>query len=173
MYPYHAFSNMNESSMSVNGHHGVSQKLHFDLTVALPIVLPNVWKLALRITRDSGLAEQLVGQAYAKTLTHETGSLQIEEAFIKVASNIVELWQALERSCKPCRRGYHTSANNVDLLSAIDRLPDVDRICIFLVDAHGLSVHKAAQVLKIPACGVIRLLLITKTRLAWHLVEAD
>ena len=147
--------------------------MHFDITVAFPIVLPNVWNLACRITRDPDLAEQLVAQAYAKTLAREEGSLQIEEAFIRVASNIVDLWQGIEHSCKPPRRAHHTSANCLDLLSRIDCLPDLERICIFLIDAHGLSVHKAAEVLKIPAHGVVLLLLITKTRLAWHLVGAD
>jgi len=151
----------------------VSQKPHFDVAVALPIVLPNVWKLACRITRDPGLAEQVVAQACAKTLTREASSLQLEEAFIRVASNIVDLWQTLKPSGKLPRREYLTFANSFDLLSRIDHLPDIERICIFLVDAHGLSVDKAAQVLKIPTGEVVLLLLITKTRLAWHFVEAD
>ncbi|MFP3550867.1 RNA polymerase sigma factor [Paraburkholderia sp. SIMBA_049] len=140
-----------------------------DLPSMLPEMLPRLWTFALRITGDRHDAEDLVQRACVRALERlhqlrpDTSPLSWMYSIIH-STWINELWARrirssssvewddaiLETVADPAARTPETDAMYGQVVSAIDKLPEVQRVVMLLVAIEGLSYNEAATVLDVP-----------------------
>jgi RNA polymerase sigma-70 factor (ECF subfamily) len=140
----------------------------------LPVLLPRLWRFALRLAGDRQDAEDLVQRACVRALERrhplQPGSSTLSWMFSIVHS----LWlnelrarrfrshgslawteELLERTpgttaCSPKRHTPHQQ-----IISAFEKLPDAQRSVMLLVAVEGLSYREAATVLDVPVGTVM------------------
>jgi RNA polymerase sigma-70 factor (ECF subfamily) len=139
-----------------------------ELSVLLPPMLPRLWAFALRISGDRHDAEDLVQRACVRALERahqlQPGTAPLSWMFSIVQSTwINELrsrsvrsrsgmeWDNnfLETVADPAAR---TPEQHVDaqIVQAVQRLPEAQRMVMLLVGVEGLSYNEAAQALGVP-----------------------
>ena len=145
-----------------------------DLSTALPVMLPRVWRFALRLARDQHDAEDLVQRACIRALERrhqlQPGTAMLSWLFSIVHSvwlNEVrarqirnhtslewneELASSLPDSSTP---DLETDAYHQQVIAAVARLPDVQRAVMLLVAVEGLSYREAAEALEVPVGTVM------------------
>ena len=147
---------------------GENRKLVGDL---LDAGLERLWLFALQITRDEYDAEDLVQQTCLRAI--EMSDTYVESGkshswLFKIAQNI---WINELRSRKIRDRGYLTPASEhngnsrqqvsdtrtpeaqlelLDVVNAVESLPEAQRIVIYLVTVEGFSYAEAASILDVP-----------------------
>ena len=133
--------------------------------------LEKLWRFALQITRDEYDAEDLVQQTCLRAI--EMSDTYVESGkshswLFKIAQNI---WINELRSRKIRDRGYLTPASEhngnsrqqvsdtrtpeaqlelLDVVNAVESLPEAQRIVIYLVTVEGFSYAEAASILDVP-----------------------
>jgi RNA polymerase sigma-70 factor (ECF subfamily) len=139
-----------------------------DLRSMLPTMLPPLWKFALRITRDKHDAEDLLQLACLRAL-ERAHQLQPDTAPLSWMFSIVHSTWMNEVRARGVRRRTRIAweddlLNNVadpsrspednlmsgQLVSAVQRLPEQQRVVMLLVFIEGMSYKEAAEALHVP-----------------------
>lgn len=140
-----------------------------DLASILPPVLPWLWTFALRISGDRHDAEDLVQRACVRALERahqlQGGTTPLSWMFSIVQSTwINELHARNVRSRSgmdwdsgflatipdPAARTLEQHVLDGQIVNAVQRLPEAQRVIMLLVGVEGLSYNEAAQVLDVP-----------------------
>jgi len=140
-----------------------------DLTTALPVLLPRLWRFALRLAGDRHDAEDLVQRACVRALErreqlrpgtatlswlfsimHSIGLNEVRTRNIRSRGRI-QWSEALEETlADPLASDPATSALHQQIITAVERLPDAQRVVMLLVAVEGMSYREAASVLAVP-----------------------
>jgi RNA polymerase sigma-70 factor (ECF subfamily) len=140
-----------------------------DLPGMLPEMLPRLWAFALRISRDRHDAEDLVQRACVRALershqlrpdtsplswmfsiVHSTWINELRARNVRSRSSMEWDDSFLETVADPSARTPETDVMNGQILSAVERLPEAQRIVMLLVTVEGLTYNEAAKVLDVP-----------------------
>jgi RNA polymerase sigma-70 factor (ECF subfamily) len=140
-----------------------------DLPGMLPEMLPRLWAFALRISRDRHDAEDLVQRACVRALershqlrpdtsplswmfsiVHSTWINELRARNVRSRSSMEWDDSFLETVADPSARTPETDVMNGQILSAVERLPEAQRIVMILVTVEGLTYNEAAKVLDVP-----------------------
>jgi RNA polymerase sigma-70 factor (ECF subfamily) len=140
-----------------------------ELASALPQMLPRLWAFALRISGDRHDAEDLVQRACVRALERahqlQPGTSPLSWMFSIVQSTWINEVRArnvrsrsgmdwddafLETIPDPNTRTPEQNAMDGQIISAVQRLPEAQRVVMLLVAVEGLSYQEAADVLKVP-----------------------
>lgn len=140
-----------------------------DLPSLLPEMLPRLWNFALRITGDKHDAEDLVQRACVRALERahqlQPGTSPLSWMFSIVHSTWINELRAravrtrmrvewddsfLETVADPAARTPEAHVMNGQIVSAVERLPEAQRVVMLLVAVHGLTYSEAAEVLDVP-----------------------
>ena len=135
----------------------------------LPVLLPRVWRFALRLAGDRRDAEELVQRACGRALERQhplqPGTSTLSWMFSIVRSVWLNELRARQirshgnmqwseelvktvadtRACNPETHTLHQQ-----IISSVERLPDAQRSVMLLVAVEGLSYREAATVLDMP-----------------------
>jgi RNA polymerase sigma-70 factor (ECF subfamily) len=140
-----------------------------DLTVELPALLPRLWRFALRLAGDRHEAEDLVQRACVRALERRhqlrPGTATLSWLFSIVHS--IWLNEVRARKIRSHGRIYwsegltemvadasasdpETSVLHQQIVTAVGRLPAIQRAVMLLVAVEGMSYREAATVLEVP-----------------------
>ncbi|MFM0075953.1 RNA polymerase sigma factor [Paraburkholderia sediminicola] len=140
-----------------------------DLSPMLPPLLPRLWAFALRISGDQHDAEDLVQRACVRAL-ERAHQLQPDTAPLSWMFSIVQsTWinelrarsvrsrsgmdwddDFLETVADPAARTPEQHVMDGQIVSAVQRLPEAQRVVMLLVGVEGLSYNEAAEALGVP-----------------------
>jgi RNA polymerase sigma-70 factor (ECF subfamily) len=140
-----------------------------DLPSMLTEMLPRLWAFALRLSGDTHDAEDLVQRACVRAL-ERTHQLQPDTAPLSWLFSIVHsTWinelrarsvrgrtsmewddDFLETVADPAARTPEQHVMNRQIVGAVQRLPEDQRIVMLLVAVEGLSYSEAAEALDVP-----------------------
>ncbi len=140
-----------------------------DLPSMLPEMLPRLWAFALRISGDKHDAEDLVQRACIRALerahqlqpdtsplswmfsiVHSTWINELRARSVRGRSSMDWDDDFLETVADPAARSPETAAMNSQIVAAVERLPEAQRVVMLLVAVEGLSYKEAAEVLDVP-----------------------
>jgi RNA polymerase sigma-70 factor (ECF subfamily) len=140
-----------------------------DLASILPHMLPRLWTFALRISGDRHDAEDLVQRACVRALERahqlQADTIPLSWMFSIVQStwinelrarNVRRRWaldwydEFLEMIPDPKARTPEQHVLDSQIVSAVQRLPEAQRVVMLLVGLEGLSYSEAAEVLNVP-----------------------
>ena len=140
-----------------------------DLPRLLPGMLPRLWAFSLRLCGNQHDAEDLVQRACVRALEREhqlqPGTAPLSWMFSIVHSTWINEVRArnvrhrsslewddsfLETVADPAARTPEQSMLANEIITAIERLPEVQRVVMLLVAVEGLSYSEAAQALGVP-----------------------
>jgi RNA polymerase sigma-70 factor (ECF subfamily) len=135
----------------------------------LPQMLPRLWSFALRITGDRHDAEDLVQRACVRALerphqlqsdtsplswmfsiVHSTWINELRARGVRSRSSAEWDDGLLETVADPAARTPESNVMNAQIVSAVERLPETQRVVMLLVAVEGLSYKEAAEVLDVP-----------------------
>ncbi|EUC12678.1 RNA polymerase sigma factor [Paraburkholderia hospita] len=140
-----------------------------DLPGMLPEMLPRLWAFALCIAGDQHDAEDLVHRACGRALERahqlrpDTAPLSwmfsivhttwINELRMRSVRNMSSMeWDddLLENVADPTGQTPETAPMYAQIIDAVHRLPEVQRVVMLLVAVEGLSYQEAADALCVP-----------------------
>ena len=140
-----------------------------DLPSLLPNMLPRLWAFALRISGDRHDAEDLVQRACLRALerahqlqpdtaplswmfciVHSTWINELHSRSVRKRSSMEWEDDFLENVADPVNKGPETQLMLGQIISAVERLPEAQRVVMLLVAMEGLSYQEAADVLEVP-----------------------
>ena len=139
-----------------------------DLSTALANGLNRAYLVALRMTRDPGLAEDAVQEAYANLLRRQPKVLSEPQWIVYLCKAVRNSVFSLHRSANVRQRhegNYRMNANDTassapEILAAdelksaartaLERLPDGEREAVSLCCEQGLTWQQAAEILEVP-----------------------
>ncbi|MFM0727546.1 sigma-70 family RNA polymerase sigma factor [Paraburkholderia strydomiana] len=140
-----------------------------DLASTLPGMLPRLWAFALRISVNRYDAEDLVLRACVRALerTHQLrpGTAPLGWMFSIVQSTWIDEqrgrnvrsrgsvnWdhEFLETAAGPLAATPEQHAMDSQIVSAVQALPEAQRVVMLLVGVEGLSYNEAAEALGVP-----------------------
>lgn len=140
-----------------------------DLPGMLPDMLPRLWAFALRISGDRHDAEDLVQRACVRALershqfqpdtsplswmfsiVHSTWINELRARSVRKRSSMEWDDDFLENVADPVDKGPETQLMHSQIISAVERLPEAQRVVMLLVAVEGLSYQEAAEVLEVP-----------------------
>jgi RNA polymerase sigma-70 factor (ECF subfamily) len=140
-----------------------------DLPGMLPEMLPRLWAFALRISGDRHDAEDLVQRACVRALerahqlqpdtsplswmfsiVHSTWINELRARSVRKRSSMEWDDDFLENVADPVDKGPETQLMHSQIISAVERLPEAQRVVMLLVAVEGLSYQEAAEVLEVP-----------------------
>jgi RNA polymerase sigma-70 factor (ECF subfamily) len=140
-----------------------------DLAVAIPALLPRLWRFALRLAGDRHEAEDLVQRACVRALERRhqlrPGTATLSWLFSivhsiwlnevrarKIRSHGRMQWSEglAEKVADPLAADPETAVLHREIVSAVERLPDLQRAVMLLVAVEGMSYREAATVLDVP-----------------------
>jgi RNA polymerase sigma-70 factor, ECF subfamily len=140
-----------------------------DLPGMLPDMLPRLWAFALRISGDRHDAEDLVQRACVRALerahqlqpdtsplswmfsiVHSTWINELRARSVRKRSSMEWDDDFLENLADPVDKGPETQLMHSQIISAVERLPEAQRVVMLLVAVEGLSYQEAAEVLEVP-----------------------
>jgi RNA polymerase sigma-70 factor (ECF subfamily) len=135
----------------------------------LPALLPRLWRFALRLAGNRHDAEDLVQRACVRALERrhqlQPGTSTLSWLFSIVHSvwlNEVRARQIRSHGsmqwseeltatvADPAAANPEMSALYMEIIAAVDKLPDAQRAVMLLVAVEGLSYREAAAVLDVP-----------------------
>ncbi|WP_322103362.1 RNA polymerase sigma factor [Paraburkholderia sp. J41] len=140
-----------------------------DLPSMLPGMLPRLWAFALRIAGDKHDAEDLVQRACVKALerahqlepdtaplswmfsiVHSTWIDEVRARSVRKRSSMEWDDDYLENVADPAGQTPETELMHGQIVSAVQRLPEAQRVVMLLVAVEGLSYQEAADTLGVP-----------------------
>jgi RNA polymerase sigma-70 factor (ECF subfamily) len=140
-----------------------------DLSAMLPPLLPRLWAFALRISGDQHDAEDLVQRACVRALerahqlrpdtaplswmfsiVHSTWINELRARSVRNRSSMDWDDDFLETVADPAARTPEEDVMNQQIVSAVQRLPEAQRVVMLLVAVEGLSYNEAAEALNVP-----------------------
>jgi RNA polymerase sigma-70 factor (ECF subfamily) len=140
-----------------------------DLPSLLPGMLPRLWAFALRICGDRHDAEDLVQRACVRALErahqlqpdtaplswmysimHSTWINELRARNVRARSGKDWDDDFLETVADPHARTPEQNVMNSQIASAVQRLPETQRIAMLLVAVEGLSYREAADTMGVP-----------------------
>jgi len=140
-----------------------------DLPSLLPDMLPRLWAFALRISGDRHDAEDLVQRACLRALerahqlqpdtatlswmfsiVHSTWINELHSRSVRKRSSMEWDDDFLENVADPVNKGPETQLMLGQIISAVELLPEAQRVVMLLVAMEGLSYQEAADVLEVP-----------------------
>jgi RNA polymerase sigma-70 factor, ECF subfamily len=140
-----------------------------DLPSLLPGMLPRLWAFALRICGDRHDAEDLVQRACVRALErahqlqpdtaplswmfsimHSTWINELRARNVRARSGKEWDDDFLETVADPHARTPEQNVMNSQIASAVQRLPETQRVAMLLVAVEGLSYREAADSLGVP-----------------------
>lgn len=140
-----------------------------ELRGMLPGMLPRLWAFALRISGDRHDAEDLVQRACVRALerphqlrpdtsplswmfsiVHSTWINELRTRSVRSRSGIEWDDIFLETVADPSVQTPETNVMNGQIVSAVLRLPEAQRVVMLLVAVEGLTYNEAAKVLDVP-----------------------
>jgi RNA polymerase sigma-70 factor (ECF subfamily) len=140
-----------------------------DLPSLLPGMLPRLWAFALRICGDRHDAEDLVQRACVRALErahqlqpdtaplswmfsimHSTWINELRARNVRARSGMEWDDDFLETVADPHARTPEQNVMNSQIASAVQRLPETQRVAMLLVAVEGLSYKEAADTLGVP-----------------------
>lgn len=135
----------------------------------LPEMLPRLWTFALRISGDKRDAEDLVQRSCLRAL-EGVHQLQSDIAPLSWMFAVMHAtWMNELQACSVRTRSgmdaefldpdaYTPEANalNSQLVSAVQRLPEAERVVMLLVAVEGVSYKEAAEALDVPLDTIMR-----------------
>jgi RNA polymerase sigma-70 factor, ECF subfamily len=140
-----------------------------DLPSLLPEMLPRLWAFALRICGDRHDAEDLVQHACVRALerahqlqpdtaplswmfsiVHSTWINKLRARNVRARSGKEWNDDFLETVADPYAHTPEQNAMNNQIVSAVQRLPETQRVVMLLVAVEGLSHKEAAEALGVP-----------------------
>jgi RNA polymerase sigma-70 factor (ECF subfamily) len=132
-------------------------------------MLPNLWKFALRITRDKHDAEDLLQLACLRALerahqlqpdtaplnwmfsiVHSTWMNEVRARGVRKRTGITWEDDLLNNVADPSARTPEENLMSSQLVSAVQRLPEEQRVAMLLVFIEGMSYKEAAAALDVP-----------------------
>jgi RNA polymerase sigma-70 factor (ECF subfamily) len=140
-----------------------------DLHSMLPTMLPHLWKFALRITRDKHDAEDLLQLACLRALerahqlqpdtaplnwmfsiVHSTWMNEVRARGVRKRTGITWEDDLLNNVADPSTRTPEENLMSSQLVSAVERLPEQQRVAMLLIFIEGMSYKEAAEALDVP-----------------------
>ncbi|MBN3751551.1 RNA polymerase sigma factor [Paraburkholderia sp. Tr-20389] len=140
-----------------------------DLSNLIPEMLPRLWAFALRLTGDQHDAEDLVQRGCLRALERahqlQPGTAPLSWMFSIVHSTWLNELRArnlrrqssfewdqnfLENVADPAGNDPETQLMHAQIIGAIERLPEVQRVVMLLVAVEGMTYREAADVLDVP-----------------------
>jgi len=140
-----------------------------DLSAMLPPLRPRLWAFALRISGDQHDAEDLVQRACVRALERahqlQPGTAPLSWMFSIVQSTWINELRArsvrgrsgmdwdddfLETVADPAARTPEQNVMDGQIVKAVQRLPEAQRVVMLLVGVEGLSYKEAAEALGVP-----------------------
>jgi RNA polymerase sigma-70 factor (ECF subfamily) len=140
-----------------------------DLPGMLPEMLPRLWAFALRISGDQHDAEDLVQRACVRALerahqlqpdtsplswmfsiVHSTWINELRARSVRKRSSMEWDDDFLENVADPVDKGPEAQLMHEQVISAVERLPEAQRVVMLLVAVEGLSYQEAADALEVP-----------------------
>jgi RNA polymerase sigma-70 factor (ECF subfamily) len=132
-------------------------------------MLPRLWTFALRISGDVHDAEDLVQRACVRALerahqlqpdtaplswlfsiVHSTWINEVRARSVRHRSRMDWDDAFMETVADPAASDPQTEVMNAQIISAVQRLPEAQRIVMLLVAVEGLSYQEAADALGVP-----------------------
>ncbi|TKC86926.1 sigma-70 family RNA polymerase sigma factor [Trinickia terrae] len=140
-----------------------------DLPSMLPEMLPRLWAFALRIAGDKHDAEDLVQRACVRALerahqlrpdtaplswmfsiVHTTWINELRMRSVRRRSSMEWDDGVLENVADPAGQTPETALMHGQIIDAVQRLPETQRVVMLLVAVEGLSYQEAADALGVP-----------------------
>ena len=145
-----------------------------DLPGLLPQMLPRLWAFALRLSGDTHDAEDLVQRACVRALErshqlrpdtaplswmfsilHTTWINEVRARSVRHRSRIDWDEAFMETIADPAASDPQTTALHAQIIRAVQRLPEAQRVVMLLVAVEGLGYQEAADALGIPVGTVM------------------
>ena len=169
----------------------VQPDLHFQRE--LPLLLPRLWRFALRLTRHHDDAQDLVQRSYVRALERrhqwQSGSSLLSWLFAIMHS----IWMNELRSAQRRREGNLGSEDDADeqladpspgsdpeyqmmfkqVVQSVQSLPEAQRLVMVLVAVEGLSYREAADVLDVPIGTVMSRLARARLTIGEQFIEGS
>ena len=168
-----AANDQSESSAEAQIVRGVSEQSD-ELRKALPVLLPRLWRFALRLAGDKHDAEDLVQRACMRALERrhqlQAGTVILSWLFSimhtvwlnevrarKVRNHASLQWdeELTENLVDSASVDPETNALYQQVIAAVSRLPEAQRAVMLLVAVEGLSYREAADIMSIPVGTVM------------------
>jgi RNA polymerase sigma-70 factor, ECF subfamily len=140
-----------------------------DLPGMLPEMLPRLWAFALRLSGDQHDAEDLVQRACVRGLErahqlqpdtaplswmyaimHSTWINELRARSVRKRASFEWDDDFLENLPDPVDKSPETQLMHGQIVEAIERLPEAQRVVMLLVAVEGLTYQQAADVMEIP-----------------------
>jgi RNA polymerase sigma-70 factor, ECF subfamily len=140
-----------------------------DLPAVLPTLLPRLWRFALRLTQNQHDAEDLVQRACVRALerrsqlqpgtstlswlfsiVHSTWMNELRARSIRGRGSMDLQDDEIEAFADPSGHNPEIDLMHRQVISAVEALPDAQRVVMVLVAIEGLSYREAADVLDVP-----------------------
>ncbi|MFM0501451.1 RNA polymerase sigma factor [Paraburkholderia caffeinilytica] len=144
-----------------------------DLSILLPDMLPRLWSFAFRISRNRYDAEELVQRACVRGL-ERAHQLRIDSSPLSWMFSIVHSTWINDLKQRQQRSRLHAEWNEAfpetiadpasasetgaladQIIAAVERLPETQRVVLLLVSVEGFSYQEAAEALEIPVGTVM------------------
>jgi len=145
-----------------------------ELSVALPGLLPRLWRFAVRLARDPHDAEDLVQRACVRalerrrqlqpgtsplswmyTIVHSVWMNEVRARRIRSRSSMEWSDELVETIPDAVGSTPEIDALHRQIIAAVEGLPDAQRAVMLLVAVEGLSYREAAEILDVPM-GTVR-----------------
>ncbi|MFM0075957.1 RNA polymerase sigma factor [Paraburkholderia sediminicola] len=144
-----------------------------DLSLLLPDMLPRLWSFAFRISRNRYDAEELVQRACVRGL-ERAHQLRVDTSPLSWMFSIVHsTWlndlkqreqrgrlqaewnETLPETIADPGSASETGALAGQIIAAVERLPEAQRVVLLLVSVEGFNYQEAAEALDIPVGTVM------------------
>ena len=139
------------------------------LSTELPALLPRLWRFALRLAGNRHDAEDLVQRACVRALerrhqlqpgtstlswlfsiVHSVWLNEVRARQIRSHGSMQWSEELADTVADPAAGNPEMSALYMEIIAAVEKLPDAQRAVMLLVAVEGLSYREAATVLDVP-----------------------
>ncbi|WP_321916169.1 MULTISPECIES: RNA polymerase sigma factor [unclassified Paraburkholderia] len=140
-----------------------------DLPAMLPAMIPRLWAFALRLCGDQHDAEDLVQRACLRglerahqlqpgtaalswmySIMHSTWINELRARSVRKRASFEWDDDFLENLPNPVDNGPEMQLMHSQIIEAVERLPEAQRVVMLLVAVEGMTYQQAADVLKVP-----------------------
>jgi RNA polymerase sigma-70 factor, ECF subfamily len=145
-----------------------------DLAKALPGLLPRLWRFAVRLSGDHHAAEDLVqracvrglerrhqlqpgtsAQSWMFSIVHSVWLNEVRARRIRQHASMQWSDELAETIADESCADPETQALHRQVITAVEKLPEAQRVVMLLVAVEGLSYREAAEALDVPVGTVM------------------